>query len=98
MTSSDLPSPTLDPATCDVDLLMAHIAEINALDPSALTETHLLTLITYHRRNRARKIAGDKPARTAPGARQDLSSLLGLAKKPAVPALTAPATTGIRRI
>lgn len=64
----------------DLNLLMSRIEEINRItDPHALTADDISTLITYHRRNRARKAAGlkdDRPKSTTPPV--DLSRLLNI--------------------
>jgi hypothetical protein len=52
----------------DISTLMARVEEINRInDVHEITDDHIATLITYHRRNRARKSAGlkaDKPTTT----------------------------------
>ena len=50
--------PDLDPN--DINLLMNRIESINAKPAPDLTTNDLDVLIAYHRRNRARKAAGEK--------------------------------------
>ena len=50
--------PDLDPN--DVNILMNRIEEINAKPAADLDKDDLDLLIAYHRRNRARKAAGEK--------------------------------------
>lgn len=50
--------PDLDPN--DINLLMNRIESINAKPAPDLTPNDLDVLIAYHRRNRARKAAGEK--------------------------------------
>lgn len=74
----------------DLNTLMSRIDSINTKSPRELTDADLNDLILYHRRNRARKAAGeklDKPQRPA----VDLGALLNLpTTKPAatVPIIT----------
>ena len=61
----------------DINTLMSRIDAINAKSPRELTDADLDDLILYHRRNRARKAAGekmDKPQRPT----VDLAALLNL--------------------
>ena len=70
--------PDLDPN--DVNLLMNRIEEINAKPAADLDKDDLDLLIAYHRRNRARKAAGEKAlghAITGP-AKPDLNRILNL--------------------
>lgn len=95
--TSDLPSGTATAKTNDVNLLMARLDEINSItDPTMLTPGDIQDLIAIHRRNRARKAAGEKllTSRPADGPTVDLMGLLNLA--PAKPATTnAPMTRRI---
>lgn len=45
----------------DVNTLMLLVDEINAKNADELIATDIDTLIAYHRRNRARKVSGEKP-------------------------------------
>lgn len=56
----------------DLDNLMARVDAINAKTADELTADDIDTIILYHRRNRARKAAGEKPNRPT----VDLSSLV----------------------
>lgn len=63
----------------DINTLMSRIEEINRItDVHALTDSDIAALITYHRRNRARKAAGLKDDRPKSGPVVDLSRLLNL--------------------
>jgi hypothetical protein len=63
--------------TNDVNLLMSLVDEINSKSADAVTSDDIDTLIAYHRRNRARKAAGEKFERpTTP--KLDIASLLNL--------------------
>ena len=61
----------------DIDTLMARIDEINSKTPP-LSADEVATLIEYHRHQRARKAAGEKPIKP----KVDLSALLNLKPKP----------------
>ncbi len=62
----------------DINTLMSRVEEINRIDnPRDLTDSDITTLITFHRRARARKAAGlksDAPSRPT----VDISKLLNL--------------------
>lgn len=65
--------------TTDINLLMSRIEEINRItSPRELTDSHIADLITYHRRNRARRAAGIKDDKPTTKPAIDLSSLLNL--------------------
>jgi hypothetical protein len=74
----------------DINTLMSRIDTINAKTPRDLTDSDIDTLIAFHRRNRARKAAGQK-GETPTKSTIDISALLNLpiAKAaPAVPQIT----------
>jgi len=56
----------------DIDALMARVDEINHRDPP-YTDDDIATIILYHRTQRARRAAGEKPIR----ATVDVSNILG---------------------
>jgi hypothetical protein len=77
----------------DLNTLMSRIDEINRATPHDLTDSDIDTLIAYHRRNRARKAAGEKlignkPAKQSSGI--DIMALMNLN----VPKPAAIGTTG----
>jgi hypothetical protein len=78
----------------DVNLLMSRIESINAEpNPRNLSKSDIDTLIAYHRHNRARRLAGDRPAKPAAPS-VDLSALLNLpASKGPAPGSTIPTIT-----
>ena len=49
--------------TTDVDVLMAHVHEINAKTPQEITDHDLNILIAYFRHQRARRAFGGKIAK-----------------------------------
>jgi hypothetical protein len=81
-----------DLAPNDVNILMNRIEEINAKPAPDLTSDDLDLLIAYHRRNRARKAAGEKAlGHTITGApKPDLNRILNLP-------MAKPKTSGITR-
>lgn len=58
----------------DIDTLMQRIDEINSRNPPYTSED-IETVILYHRQQRARRAAGEKPIRPT----VDLSAILGTA-------------------
>jgi hypothetical protein len=81
----------------DIDLLMTRITEINAKSPLDLGPPDIANLIAYYRQIRARKAAGEKPARLGlekPGPKVSLNELMELAGS----TLTTPATPSPSRI
>ena len=62
----------------DINTLMARVDEINSKNASDLTPSDIDTIIAYHRQQRARRAAGEKPVRV----KADLSALLGMTTKP----------------
>lgn len=58
--------------TNDIDTLMTRMDEINQKSPPYSTDD-ISTVIAYHRNQRARRAAGEKPARP----KVDLESILG---------------------
>lgn len=80
----------------DLDILMAHVAEINVKLPLTYTTQDLDILIAYHRHNRARRATGFKPTKPVKPT-IDVLSLLSI--KPTPRALTTTPTTGkVRRL
>lgn len=61
----------------DLNLLMARVDEINTKSPP-YTDNDISTIIVYHRNQRARRAAGEKPSRP----KVDLESILGALPKP----------------
>jgi hypothetical protein len=57
----------------DINLLMQRVDEINAKAPFEYTDTDISIIIAYHRQQRARRAAGEKPVRP----KIDLESILG---------------------
>jgi len=53
----------------DLDTLMD-------LDPLKLSEQNITDIIAYHRRQRARRAAGEKPSRDTVGPKIDLSKIV----------------------
>ena len=82
--------PDLDPN--DVNTLMNRIEEINAKPAPDITDDDLNLLIAYHRRNRARKAAGEKALGHAITGvhKPDIGKLLNLP-------MAKPKSTGITR-
>ncbi len=72
----------------DLDDLMSRMDDINAKPAIDLTALDIDTVIAYHRRNRARKAAGEKAPRPA-YAGPDLTNILNRIKAaaPKAPAL-----------
>ena len=72
----------------DINELMQRVDEINTKLPAELTAPDIDTIIAYHRQQRARRAAGEKPTRP----KVDLEALLGMAAppkpKPSIPILT----------
>lgn len=103
---SNLPA-VPEPEFNSVNELMRRVDEINAKDPTELTDRELDVLIAYHRRNRAKKAAGIKPTRARnSGTAMPLAELLGnttvtLTPSPAQAQLPKPAApanrSGLRR-
>ncbi len=81
----------LDPATCDIDLLMSYVNEINP-KTLPLSELDLTAIITYHRRNRAYRAAGGK---AKPPAANQLSLTDLLARNGNTRALAPTSTPGL---
>ena len=75
----------------DLDTLMMRISEINAKDPP-LSNADLESLVTYYRRQRARRAAGEKPTKSTSAPKLDLDMLLNLPTAKPQPKL------GLRRI
>jgi predicted nucleotidyltransferase len=50
-------------APTDLDILMSHVHEINAKTVAEVTDRDIDILVAYHRHNRARRLAGYKPAK-----------------------------------
>lgn len=69
----------------DINLLMSRIDTINSKSPHDVTPDDIDILIAYHRRNRARKAAGEKAERPQKSS-VDISALLNL---PAIKTATA---------
>lgn len=80
----------------DINLLMSRIADINSKHPTELTPSDIDDLIIYHRRNRQRKAAGEKPISTGGERITDLSAMLNLPKPKSTPAISS--TTITRRV
>lgn len=76
----------------DLDILMQHVAEINAKTPQDVTDRDLDILIAFHRNNRARRAAGHKLAKPEK-AKVDVLGLLNMT--PAKPKL---APGSVRRL
>jgi hypothetical protein len=70
----------------DINTLMARVDEINAKPASELAADDIDTIIAYHRNQRARRAAGEKPVRP----HVDLEAILGkiAPAKPKVPIFT----------
>ena len=66
-----------DQAINDINTLMQRVEEINAKSATTLTDSDIDDIIMYHRRNRARKAAGEKFERPATP-KLDITSLLNL--------------------
>ena len=65
----------------DLDILMSHVAEINAKRPQSLTDQDLDILVAYYRNQRARRAAGHKIAKpTKPAV--DVLGLLNVSTTP----------------
>jgi hypothetical protein len=57
----------------DINTLMQRVDEINSKTPDQLTAGDIDTIIAYHRNQRARRAAGEKPIRP----KVDLEAILG---------------------
>ena len=70
----------------DIDTLMQRVDAINAKSASDLTADDITTIIAYHRQQRARRAAGEKPIRP----KVDLEAILGKIQpaKPKIPLIT----------
>lgn len=70
----------------DINTLMQRVDEINSKSPSELTPSDIDTIIAYHRQQRARRAAGEKPIRQ----KVDLEAILGkmAPAKPKTPIFT----------
>jgi hypothetical protein len=70
----------------DINLLMARVDEINAKPASELDANDIDVIIAYHRNQRARRAAGEKPVRP----QVDLEAILGriAPPKPKTPIFT----------
>lgn len=77
----------------DLDILMAHVTEINAKTPTEVTDNDIRVLIAYHRHNRARRRDGYKPAKIEKPA-TDILGMLNAKPK----ALLGANTGAIRRL
>lgn len=71
----------------DLDILMAHVTEINAKLATEVTDNDIRVLIAYHRHNRARRRDGYKPAKIDKP-QVDILGMLN-AKPKALPGLSA---------
>jgi hypothetical protein len=78
-------------APTDLDILMSRISEINAKTPP-LSNSDLEALVTYYRRQRARRAVGEKPTKPSTGPKLDLDAILNL------PSAKPQAKLGLRRI
>lgn len=86
------------PATTETDFnavneLMTRVDAINAKTPTELTDGDLAVLVAYYRRQRQKRAAGIKPARTkaiSGASAIPLSELLNLAPVKPAPRLTSP--------
>jgi hypothetical protein len=65
----------------DVDTLMQRIDTINAKTPDQLDADDIDTIIKFHRENRARRNAGEKPIKKT----VDISAIMGNLTKRAEP-------------
>jgi predicted nucleotidyltransferase len=74
--------------TSDLDILMDHVHEINAKAVADVTDRDIDILIAYYRNQRARRAAGEKPAKFA-RPKVDILGILGMTPK-AVPQITGP--------
>ena len=78
----------------DLDILMAHVHEINAkTNATDITDNDIAILTAYHRHNRARRAAGGGKTRKPTAPTVDVLGLLGAEPKPEVKRLP-----GLRRI
>lgn len=69
----------------DLNDLMARVDEINAKSPP-YTEDDITTIIAYHRNNRARRAAGEKPTKP----KVDIAAILGSVRSSSKPSASAP--------
>ena len=51
--------------------------ELMDRDPLSLSSQDISTIITYHRKQRARRAAGEKPSRDTAGPKVDLAKIMG---------------------
>lgn len=77
----------------DIDLLMQRVEEINLKTADELTSNDIATIIAYHRHNRSRLIAGEKPKKPS----VDLSGILAGIKAKSATAQPAESTTKRRQ-
>lgn len=73
----------------DIDLLMVRIESINLKTANELTANDITTLIAYHRHNRSRLAAGEKPKKPS----VDLSGILAGIKAKSATVQSAEPTT-----
>lgn len=63
--------------------------ELMSRDPTQLSKTDIDHVIAYHRKQRARRAAGEKPSKDTAGPKIDLSKIIsGLKPKPVGPKIT----------
>lgn len=68
---------------------LTDLDELMSRDPTELSKVDIDQIIQYHRKQRARRAAGEKPSRDIAGPKIDLSKIVsGLKPKPIGPKIT----------
>lgn len=71
------------------ELSPSDLDELMDRDPLNLSAQDIDDIIAYHRKQRARRAAGEKPLKNTAGPKVDLTKIVkGLSPKPATPVVT----------